>query len=128
MFAHVALAYPDEGCGFLVGARRERERLVEEVKPAPNTVEGARRTRFVIHPRELLRLEDALEGSGREILGFYHSHPDHPAAPSEFDREHAWPTYSYVVISVLAGKALHLTSWLLSEDRSGFEEELVRVD
>lgn len=126
MFAHVASTYPDEGCGFLVGSFGP-ERRVARVKPAPNTVEGHRRTRFVIHPRELLAMEDEAEAAGHEILGFYHSHPDYPAAPSRFDEEHAWPTYSYIVISVMDAKPLHLTSWILEPDRSGFVEEPVVV-
>lgn len=119
--------YPNEACGFLVGTlgASRVDRAVERVRPAPNTVEGNKRTRFVIHPKELIALEDELEGSGREILGFYHSHPDYPAAPSLLDQEQAWPWYSYVVVSVLKGKALHLTSWVLREDRSTFDEETV---
>ena len=100
---------------------------METVKPAPNTFDGSRRTRFIIHPKELLALEDELEGTGKGILGFYHSHPDYPAAPSRFDQENAWPTYSYVVVSVQRGKPGALTSWLLEEDRSQFNEEEVLV-
>lgn len=127
MYRHVGAVYPDEGCGFLIGTMKGDDHRVASARAAPNAYDGIQRTRFTIHPRELLTLEDELEGSGKEILGFYHSHPDHPATPSQFDREHAWPVYSYVVISVRQGKPVHLTSWVLAEDRSGFHEEMVQV-
>lgn len=126
IFDHVTATYPDEGCGFLIGREVARERVVEQVRAAPNTYEGSKRSRFIIHPRELLGVEDALEGTGRAILGFYHSHPDHPAAPSQFDQEHAWPGYSYLVVSVVEGQPGNVTSWVLSDDRSEFREEIFR--
>jgi proteasome lid subunit RPN8/RPN11 len=124
---HAEEGYPNEVCGFLVGTtgKDDEERSVLRIRPAPNTFEGNRRTRFNIHPREIMALEDELEGSGSKILGFYHSHPDYPAAPSLYDQEHAWPWYSYVVVSVVAKKFGHLTSWRLAEDRSDFHEETV---
>jgi len=126
---HVEDGYPNEVCGFLIGDwdGKGSERAAKRVRRAPNTVEGSKRTRFVIHPRELIALEDELEGSGQQILGFYHSHPDYPAAPSRFDEEHAWPWYSYIVASVVNGKFGHATSWILREDRSTFDEETLVV-
>ena len=104
MRRHALATYPDECCGFLIGAddrfRGSPRRTVEAVEPAANEFEGERRRRFVISPAEILAIERRLEGSPRSVVGFYHSHPDHPARPSEFDRDHAWPWYTYVVLSV----------------------------
>ena len=127
--AHAEEGYPNEVCGFMIGAwdGRSTERVAQRVRRAPNTFDGSKRTRFVIHPRELLQLEDELEGTGQQILGFYHSHPDYPAAPSLFDQENAWPWYSYIVVSVVRGKFGHATSWVLREDRSEFDEETLVV-
>ena len=126
---HALEGYPNEVCGFLIGATGEsdEERSVKRVRPAPNTFDGNKRNRFVIHPKELMEVEDELESTKDKVLGFYHSHPDYPAAPSLFDQEHAWPWYSYVVVSVLAKKMGHLTSWRLKEDRSDFLEETVVI-
>jgi proteasome lid subunit RPN8/RPN11 len=124
---HAQEGYPNEVCGFMIGTTKadDEERTVKRIRPAPNTFDGNKRTRFTIHPKELLMVEDELEGTPDKILGFYHSHPDYPAAPSLYDQEHAWPWYSYVVVSVLAKKMQHLTSWRLTEDRSDFLEETV---
>lgn len=124
---HAEEGYPNEVCGFLIGAapRGSGDRAVRRVRRAPNTFEGNRRTRFQIHPREIIALEDELGDGEDQILGFYHSHPDYPAAPSLHDQEQAWPWYSYVVASVVAGRFGHLTSWRLTEDRLRFDEENV---
>jgi proteasome lid subunit RPN8/RPN11 len=124
---HAEEGYPNEVCGFLVGTTGPgaEDRAVTRIRRAPNTFDGSRRTRFNIHPRELMAVDDELEGSDQKVLGFYHSHPDYPAAPSQYDQEHAWPWYSYIVVSVLEGEARHVTSWRLRGDRSTFDEETV---
>ena len=124
---HALEGYPNEVCGFMIGKTRagDEERTVNRIRRAPNTFDGNKRTRFEIHPKELIAVEDELEGTMDKVLGFYHSHPDYPAAPSRFDQDHAWPWYSYVVVSVLGKKIGHLTSWRLTEDRSDFIEETV---
>ena len=91
-----------------------------------NTQENSPRNRYLIHPETMLEAEKDARGRGVDIVGIYHSHPDHPARPSEFDREHAFPWYSYIVVSVHGGSRRDLTSWTLREDRSGFDAEEMR--
>src|SRR5689334_18995272 len=97
---HGVKTYPHECCGALLG--RENRAAVREAEKAANA-------------------------QGLEVIGWYHSPPDHPARPSEYDREHAWPWYSYVIVSVRAGVAQEMTSWRLKNDRSEFEEERIEA-
>lgn len=123
--AHGERDYPYECCGLLVGrfdAGGVKE--VSETYPISNArEEEAKRTRFLIRPGELLRGERHARSRGLDVVGFYHSHPDVAAVPSAYDLEHAWPTYSYVVVSVRAGRAADLRSWEMEPDRSRFNEE-----
>lgn len=117
--------YPYECCGLLVG-RFEPGGLktVVETYPISNArEEEAKRRRFLIRPEELLAGERHARARGLEVVGFYHSHPDHPAAPSQYDLEHAWPTYSYVIVSVRDGTAGDLTSWEQDAERTRFNPE-----
>jgi proteasome lid subunit RPN8/RPN11 len=96
-------AYPDEACGFLFSAAAAADadvRAVVSTEPAPNEVDGERRRRFIISAAGLHAAELRAEARREAVSGFYHSHPDHPAAPSAFDTEHAWPWYTYIVVSV----------------------------
>ncbi len=125
--AHGETSYPDEGAGFLLG-REGEPRRVEAVIPLPNAREQAsRHNRYLIAPEDYLKAELEAERLGLEILGVFHSHPDHPHLPSEFDREWAQPWFSYIITSVRAGKAVGSRSWRLLEDRSQFDEEHVQV-
>ena len=121
---HGELAYPEECCGFLVGSSTDGPnpggRVVRATRPVENRVAADRAHRFVIPPEELLRAQRELEGTPQEVLGFYHSHPDHPAVPSEFDREHAWPWYSYAVLSVSHGVAGELGVFELDPEERRF--------
>jgi proteasome lid subunit RPN8/RPN11 len=83
--------------------------------------------RYLITPEDLLRTTEDLKRSALEVLGYYHSHPDHPAAPSEFDSQHAWPWYSYIIVRVDRGRAAELTSWVLEEDCSAMRQESLEV-
>src|SRR5436309_3813214 len=115
---HGQETYPHECCGALVG----RDGRVTDVVPLPNTTEEGPRRRFLVRPadyREAERRASELDG---ELLGFYHSHPDHPARPSQYDLDHAWPTFAYVIVSVVSRAARDVTVWWLTEDRSTFEE------
>ena len=132
---HGARAYPNECCGALLGIVTEsEEKQVQALLPLDNRREGeAARTRFLVTADDFLWAEKQARAQGREILGFYHSHPDHPAQPSEFDREHALPWYSYIVVRVArlgggqpGGVAQETTSWVLSDDRSQFLPEEMR--
>jgi cysteine synthase B len=120
MRAHGADTYPDECCGALLGPGSGD---VAEAFALPNEHGGERRRRFLIGPDEYRLAEKRAAESGRELLGFYHSHPDHPAVPSAFDLEHAWPNLSYIIVSVKNGTPDEMRSWRLKADRSGYDEE-----
>lgn len=119
------LAYPAESCGVLIG-RVNGNKEVLRLVPMEN-----RRTddphRYLISPEDLRRTSADLRGSELEVLGYYHSHPDHPAAPSAYDTEHAWPWYSYIIVRVDRGRASELTSWVLKDDRSAMIRESLDV-
>ena len=91
--------------------------------PLTNRRDDSPRNRFSITADDFRAAERAAKEQGLELVGWYHSHPDHPARPSEYDREHAWPWYSYVIVSVASGEACDMTSWQLSDDRSAFQTE-----
>ncbi|MBI4761478.1 MAG: M67 family metallopeptidase [Chloroflexota bacterium] len=125
--AHGEQAYPEEGAGFLLGMDGE-EKTVTNVLALPNVREdGARHNRYLIAPEDYLQAELEAERLGLSLIGVFHSHPDHPNQPSEFDREWAQPHFSYVITSVEKGKARGSRSWLLKEDRSQFEEEKIEI-
>jgi len=123
LHAHLCRAYPDEGCGVLVGRDEGQERIVERVVPLDNRREAARGNRYLIAPEQLLEVERAAREEGLDVLGFFHSHPDHPARPSAFDLEHAWPYYSYLIVSVVRGNVAAARSWRLAPDRTRFDPE-----
>ena len=116
---HGAEAYPHECCGALIG----RDGVVSAAFALPNTTEEGPRRRFLVRPADYRAAERRASELGAELLGFYHSHPDHPARPSQYDLDHAWPFFSYVIVSVRGGTAQELTSWRLRDDRSAFDEE-----
>jgi proteasome lid subunit RPN8/RPN11 len=122
---HGARDYPHECCGAMLGIDGEAGREVRALFPLINRRDDSSRNRLSINPDDLRAAERAAAERGLELLGWYHSHPDHPARPSEFDREHAWPWYSYVIVSVDAGAPKDLTSWLLQDDRTTFQPEVV---
>jgi proteasome lid subunit RPN8/RPN11 len=115
--------YPNETCGAMLGVDGEEGRRVQILFPLTNRRDDSPRNRFAITAEDFRAAERAAAESGLELVGWYHSHPDHPARPSEFDREHAWPWYSYVIVSVAAGAPRDMTSWLLADDRTHFEPE-----
>ena len=117
--AHGAETYPHECCGALIG----RDDVVTAVHPLPNTTEEGPRRRFLVRPDDYRVAETKARAAGGDLLGFYHSHPDHPARPSQYDLDHAWPYFSYVIVSVQNGEARDMTSWRLREDRSAFDQE-----
>ena len=130
--AHAARDYPYECCGFLVGkslvgTAGGETVTVARVVPAANQREDSPRNRFEIDPGELVKTDRAARAEGLGVIGFYHSHPDAPALPSEFDREHAWPGYCYVIVSVRQGQTAEMRSWLLRDDRVRFEEDAIRL-
>jgi len=127
---HGEETYPHECCGALVG----KSAFVSEIVALPNTTEEGPRRRFLVRPSDYRMAESRATELGGELLGFYHSHPDHPARPSQYDLDHAWPTFAYIIVAV-AGNAAHplrqsadgatagdMTVWFLKDDRSIFEE------
>jgi len=121
--------YPHECCGLLIGTfDAAGKKVADEIYPIVNSrEEAAKRNRFLIAPEDLMRGEKHARASRRDVVGFYHSHPDHPAVPSAFDLEHAWPVYSYVIVAVKDGKAEELLSFELRSDRARFDaEELLK--
>ncbi len=125
--AHARETFPEECCGFLLGPTGE-PRTVAEARRATNVVQENRTRRYLIDPRETLAVEKSLAGTGWEILGFYHSHPDHPAVPSEFDRGHAWPWYSYAILSILDRTPADLRAWTLDGDTSTFRPDTLQIE
>ena len=119
---HGARIYPDECCGALLGPKAGE---VTEAYALDNTFPDGRRRRFLVGPDEYRRAEARAAETGLQLLGFYHSHPDHPAEPSQFDLDHAWPNLSYLIVSVRQGQPKEVRSWRLKADRSAFDEEFV---
>lgn len=126
IYAHGRATYPEECCGVMIGRRDGESFEVTELLAARNEREAANRhNRFLISPEVLLAAQRGARERGLEVLGYYHSHPDHPARPSDFDREHAWPGTSYLIVSVRGGEVADCRSWRLRDDRTDFEEETV---
>jgi cysteine synthase B len=122
MREHAARTYPDECCGGLIG---RRDGHVIEALALDNTSSEGRRRRFLVGPADYRTAEARAAETGQSLVGFYHSHPDHPAVPSAFDLDHAWPNLSYVIVAVRDGQPADVRSWRLRDDRSGFDEERV---
>jgi proteasome lid subunit RPN8/RPN11 len=120
---HAVRTYPEECCGFLLGEERGGTTRVVRVVPAANERQDSRHNRFVMSPETVLAAHKEARAAGLSVVGYYHSHPDHPAEPSEFDREHAWPGLSYLIVSVRHGQVDRARSWRLRDDRERFAEE-----
>jgi proteasome lid subunit RPN8/RPN11 len=126
--AHGEAAYPEEGAGLLLGSVNGLSKKVAEILPLSNAREDAARyNRYLLTAQDYLQAEEAAARRGLYVLGVFHSHPDHPNRPSEFDREWAMPWFSYVITNVQAGQAVDSRSWLLQEDRSVFLEEAIQI-
>jgi proteasome lid subunit RPN8/RPN11 len=127
---HVVAAYPAEGCGFLVGAREPNgEVVISHQLPVNNRrmVDGAERTRYLISPDDFRIAERDALADGLLVVGMFHSHPDVAAQPSSYDREHAWPWYRYLIVSVVGGVVKDERAWELNNDRRSFVEHAVQV-
>jgi proteasome lid subunit RPN8/RPN11 len=121
---HGVRDYPYECCGLMLGRYETDGKVVRETYPISNArEESAKRNRFLIQPEELMRGERYARSKDLEVVGFYHSHPDSPARPSQYDLEHAWPTYSYIIVSTSEGDSGDLFSWEQEADRSRFNQE-----
>ncbi len=125
---HLRRAYPEEGCGILVGRDSGGRREVVRAVPLENSHEGPRRERFRIAPGPFLAAEREARAAGLDVLGFFHSHPDHPGEPSSHDLRDAWPWYSYLIVSVGPAGAGDARAWRLARDGTRFEPEEARLD
>ena len=125
---HAGNAYPEEGAGLLIGRVIGETRRVQAVLELSNTSQAdSRRNRYLISPQDLLNGEKQAAARGLDVLGVFHSHPDHPNQPSEFDRQWALPWFSYLITSVKNGKPAGTRSWRLAEDRGRFIEEEIQI-
>jgi len=140
---HAARDYPEECCGALLGAVEGCRKVVVEIVPMKNLrhdpsrapellpvgdlARETGRNRYLVDPLEQLRMEKGARARGLEVLGYYHSHPDHPARPSNYDRAHAWPCYSYLIVSVERTGAQSLTCWVQDREGGTFRPEELEV-
>jgi proteasome lid subunit RPN8/RPN11 len=137
---HGADSYPNECCGALLGRDAAAPdvtttagslqlpvREILALFPLVNRRDDSPRNRFSVTAEDVRDAEKAARGKNLDVVGWYHSHPDHPAKPSQYDREHAWPWYSYVIVSVANGKPADMTSWRLSDDRSDYTCEEIAI-
>lgn len=120
--------YPNEGGGFLLGQETGSGVRVEDVSPIQNVfAEAEQYHRYAMTPADWARMEDAADERGLTLVGYYHSHPDSPAIPSEYDRVHALPNFVYIIVSVVDGRADHLRVWRLTDDRTRFDEQVLEI-
>ncbi len=130
--AHSAETYPHECCGALLGRDSEvgspdAVREVLSLLPLINRRDDSPRNRFSVTADDVRAAEKAASEEGFDVVGWYHSHPDHPARPSQYDRDHAWPWYSYMIVSVQNGAPQDMTSWRLNDDRQDFSPERIEI-
>jgi proteasome lid subunit RPN8/RPN11 len=127
MIEHAEVTYPSECCGLLIGLDGA-ERRIMEARPCQNATPDKAQARYKINPLTILETEKELAGTEKVILGIYHSHPDYPASPSKIDFRHAWPWYSYMIVSLKRGRFEEAASWRLAPDMNGFQREDWRVE
>ena len=128
--AHLEAGYPNEACGVMLG----KKGVITEVVPASNQRTDSAGNRYLIDPLAYMKIERDADKRGLQVIGIFHSHPDVPARPSQFDLDNAWPNLSYLIVSVCKGlprsergKAVESNSWLLREDRSQFDQEPIEI-
>jgi len=124
---HGRQTYPEECCGVLIGKVDGDEKIVEDAVAIDNSRQDERYRRFLITPEDYISAEKEARQRNLDMLGFYHSHPDHPARPSQYDFDHAWPWFSYVIVSVEKGEPSTIRSWVLDGERTTFLEENVEI-
>ena len=129
VYVHCESGYPHECCGLLIGTMGEGK-TVHAVRRCNNLNMERARDRYDLDPRDMLKVQREFEDSPWDILGIYHSHPDHPSRPSQTDTDRAWAGYSYAIISVRNGKAASIQSWVLNESDGGrrFDEEQLVIE
>lgn len=129
--SHGEREFPYECCGVILGDLvsdlHDETRIVRELRPLENSQAEDRERRYLVSPEQMFALMHQERDTGLKILGFYHSHPDHPALPSVVDRELAFPWYVYIIVSVISGRAAKMTAWQLDEDRESFLSEQIEI-
>jgi proteasome lid subunit RPN8/RPN11 len=125
---HGAREFPCECCGAILGDVDGQTRIARELRPLENVHEEGHERRYLVAPARMFELIQEERRTGRKLLGFYHSHPDHPARPSGYDRDHAMPWYTYVIVAVMEGRPGDLTAWRLQDDWDAFVPEAIEVD
>ncbi len=120
---HAIDEFPHECCGFLIGKFNDEQADADEYVSAKNSVEENKERRFIIDPVEYMQVESRADAQNMSLIGIVHSHPNSPAVPSEFDRNHAFSGFSYIIISVMENDVKEIRSWRLTEDREKFIEE-----
>jgi len=122
--AHGERTFPNECGGMLIGRFEDGKKTVVELLPMENAAsEAEQHNRVLILPKDVLKAERYARAQKLDVVGYYHSHPDHPAVPSQFDLDHALPVWTYIIVSVEAGKAADVRAWEMENDRSKFNEE-----
>ncbi len=128
IFVQMEATYPNEGGGFLLGELKNDEIIIRNIAQVENIFEKEEQHhRYAMTPQDWMRLEDEADKQGLMLVGYYHSHPDSPAIPSEYDRVHALPNFVYLITSVMKAKAADMRAWKLKADRSAFESEMLQV-
>jgi proteasome lid subunit RPN8/RPN11 len=123
--AHGVETYPHECCGAILGRESDGAREVLGLMALANRRDDSPRNRFEVTSDDVRLAEKTARGQQLELIGWYHSHPDAPARPSEYDRDHAWPWYSYIIVSVQSGQPRDMNSWRLRDDRSAYDSEAI---
>lgn len=128
IFEQMQATYPNEGGGFLLGTPSADGIRIEDITAVENVFEESEQHhRYAMTPGDWMRLEDEADARGLTLVGYYHSHPDSPAIPSEYDREHALPNFVYIITSVLEGRAADMRAWKLRADRTAFDADALNI-
>ena len=124
--SQVKKSYPFECCGLLIGTNTSEKKVVE-VRPVQNKNKERTHDRYEIDGREFVKIDKEAAKKGLQIVGIYHSHPDHPSIPSAYDSEHAWVGYSYIIAAIEKGEKIDIRSWVFDEEKKQFEEEEIHL-
>lgn len=128
IYTQLEAAYPNEGGGFLLGTIQGNEVYIEDIVKVDNVYASEEQYhRYAMTPQDWARLEDLAETRGLSLVGYYHSHPDSPAVPSAFDRDHALPNFAYLITSVQKGQAVEMRAWRLQPDRAQFKSDTLTI-
>ena len=128
IFQQMEATFPNEGGGFLLGTKQGDDTLIADVIQVENVFETEEQYhRYAMTPQNWMKMEDEADARGLTLVGYYHSHPNHVAIPSEFDRDHALPNFVYIITSVMQGSAVEMLVWELTHDRSRFDARTLEI-